>query len=188
MFLNFSKVSFTGSIDTGKLIAQNSSRDNVKPVTLELGGKSACIVCEDADLEVATNGALMANFYSQGLTTFLFYTPFLNYLQDKYVLMQAKFWFTSLLSADSLNCLSKKLKACELATHLTNLLTLGLQFQVIMFKKFWDSLVMRSKMVRKFYAVANKLKSMDWKMAIICLHVFYQMSARSREHTQVTSL
>lgn len=63
----FSKVSFTGSIGTGKLIAQNSSTDNVKPITLELGGKSACIVFNDADLEVATNGALMANFYSQGI-------------------------------------------------------------------------------------------------------------------------
>jgi betaine-aldehyde dehydrogenase len=33
---------------------------------LELGGKSAAIVFDDADQEVATNGALMANFYSQG--------------------------------------------------------------------------------------------------------------------------
>ncbi|KAI6189923.1 Betaine-aldehyde dehydrogenase family protein [Aphelenchoides bicaudatus] len=63
---DISKVSFTGSIQTGKLISQNASTDNVKPVTLELGGKSACIVFDDADIEVATNGALMANFYSQG--------------------------------------------------------------------------------------------------------------------------
>lgn len=61
-----SKMSFTGSIETGKLIAQNSSKDNVKPVTLELGGKSACVILDDVNLEVATNGALMANFYSQG--------------------------------------------------------------------------------------------------------------------------
>jgi aldehyde dehydrogenase family 9 protein A1 len=40
---------------------------NVKPVTLELGGKSACVVLEDADLDMAVNGALLANFLTQGL-------------------------------------------------------------------------------------------------------------------------
>ncbi|KAI6233278.1 Betaine-aldehyde dehydrogenase family protein [Aphelenchoides fujianensis] len=47
------KISFTGSVATGKKIAQQSAGSNVKPVTLELGGKSACVVLEDADLEVA---------------------------------------------------------------------------------------------------------------------------------------
>ncbi|CAD5224849.1 unnamed protein product [Bursaphelenchus okinawaensis] len=60
------KVSFTGSVQTGKKIAQNSNNDNIKPVTLELGGKSACIVFDDADIEVAVHGTMMANFYSQG--------------------------------------------------------------------------------------------------------------------------
>ncbi|KAI6186582.1 Betaine-aldehyde dehydrogenase family protein [Aphelenchoides besseyi] len=60
------KISFTGSVSTGKQIAQCAATHFVKPVTLELGGKSACIVFEDADLEVAVNGAMMANFYSQG--------------------------------------------------------------------------------------------------------------------------
>ncbi|KAI6213546.1 Betaine-aldehyde dehydrogenase family protein [Aphelenchoides besseyi] len=60
------KISFTGSVSTGKQIAQRAATHFVKPVTLELGGKSACIVFEDADLEIAVNGAMMANFYSQG--------------------------------------------------------------------------------------------------------------------------
>lgn len=38
----------------------------VKPVTLELGGKSPLIIFEDSDLENAVRGALMANFLSQG--------------------------------------------------------------------------------------------------------------------------
>ena len=38
----------------------------VKPVTLELGGKSPLLVFEDSDLENAVKGALMANFLSQG--------------------------------------------------------------------------------------------------------------------------
>ena len=38
----------------------------VKPVTLELGGKSPLIIFEDADMENAVQGALMANFLTQG--------------------------------------------------------------------------------------------------------------------------
>lgn len=40
--------------------------EGVKPVTLELGGKSPLLVFEDADMENAVRGALMANFLSQG--------------------------------------------------------------------------------------------------------------------------
>ncbi|KAK0416224.1 hypothetical protein QR680_012357 [Steinernema hermaphroditum] len=60
------KVSFTGSVNTGKRILRSCAELNVKPVTLELGGKSACIIMEDADLDMAVSGAMMANFYSQG--------------------------------------------------------------------------------------------------------------------------
>ncbi|XP_012672954.1 4-trimethylaminobutyraldehyde dehydrogenase B [Clupea harengus] len=59
------KVSFTGSIQTGKKIMEMAS-SGVKPVTLELGGKSPLIIFEDSDLENAVRGALMANFLSQG--------------------------------------------------------------------------------------------------------------------------
>ncbi|RXN06740.1 aldehyde dehydrogenase family 9 member A1-B-like protein [Labeo rohita] len=59
------KVSFTGSVPTGKKIMEMASR-GVKPVTLELGGKSPLIIFEDSDLENAVRGALMANFLSQG--------------------------------------------------------------------------------------------------------------------------
>lgn len=46
-------------------IMEMASR-GVKPVTLELGGKSPLIIFEDTDLENAVRGALMANFLSQG--------------------------------------------------------------------------------------------------------------------------
>lgn len=38
----------------------------LKPVTLELGGKSPLLIFSDCDLENAVRGALMANFLSQG--------------------------------------------------------------------------------------------------------------------------
>ncbi|CAI4230530.1 unnamed protein product [Auanema sp. JU1783] len=60
------KVSFTGSTATGKDIMQRCAMRNVKPVTLELGGKSSLIICEDACIDSAVAGAMAANFYSQG--------------------------------------------------------------------------------------------------------------------------
>ncbi|XP_077464104.1 4-trimethylaminobutyraldehyde dehydrogenase-like [Stigmatopora argus] len=59
------KVSFTGSVPTGKKVMETSAH-GVKPVTLELGGKSPLIVFNDCDLENAVKGALMANFLTQG--------------------------------------------------------------------------------------------------------------------------
>ncbi|KAM9322888.1 4-trimethylaminobutyraldehyde dehydrogenase B [Pholidichthys leucotaenia] len=59
------KVSFTGSIPTGQKIMEMASK-GVKPVTLELGGKSPLLIFQDSDLENAVRGALMANFLSQG--------------------------------------------------------------------------------------------------------------------------
>ena len=59
------KVSLTGEVGTGKAVIQASAA-TLKAVTLELGGKSPLIVFEDADLDNAVAGALLANFYSAG--------------------------------------------------------------------------------------------------------------------------
>lgn len=52
-----SKVSFTGSTEVGYLIMRNSHKHSLRPVTLELGGKSANIILPDADLEEAVTQA-----------------------------------------------------------------------------------------------------------------------------------
>ncbi len=59
------KVSLTGSVGTGKAV-MNDASGTLKAVTLELGGKSPLIVFEDAKLDQAVSGALLANFYSAG--------------------------------------------------------------------------------------------------------------------------
>lgn len=51
--MDVAKVSFTGSIPTGKLIQQLAAKSNLKRVTLELGGKSPACVFEDAKLDNA---------------------------------------------------------------------------------------------------------------------------------------
>ena len=59
------KVAFTGSTATGRKIVQ-ASAGNLKKVQLELGGKGANIVFEDANLVAAVNGAAWAIFHNQG--------------------------------------------------------------------------------------------------------------------------
>ncbi|MEK4028110.1 aldehyde dehydrogenase family protein [Pseudobacillus sp. FSL P4-0506] len=59
------KIAFTGSTATGRLIMQAASQ-NLKPVSLELGGKSPNIVFEDANIEDAVNGSMFGIYFAQG--------------------------------------------------------------------------------------------------------------------------
>ena len=59
------KISFTGESGTGKKIMADAA-GSLKEVTLELGGKSPLIIFNDADIDNAISGALLANFYTQG--------------------------------------------------------------------------------------------------------------------------
>jgi betaine-aldehyde dehydrogenase len=59
------KISLTGSVETGKKVMGDAAT-TLKAVTMELGGKSPLIVFDDANLDNAVSGALMANFYSAG--------------------------------------------------------------------------------------------------------------------------
>jgi acyl-CoA reductase-like NAD-dependent aldehyde dehydrogenase len=59
------KISFTGSTAVGQEI-QRAAAGSMKRLTLELGGKSANIVLDDADLDAATAGAMNATFRNQG--------------------------------------------------------------------------------------------------------------------------
>ncbi len=59
------KVAFTGSTAVGRRIVECSA-GNLKRVQLELGGKGANIVFQDADIAAAVNGAAFAIFHNQG--------------------------------------------------------------------------------------------------------------------------
>lgn len=61
------RISFTGSVATGKAIAR-AAADVLVPVTLELGGKGANIVFEDADLDRAVPGVVAGIFAAGGQT------------------------------------------------------------------------------------------------------------------------
>ncbi len=59
------KVAFTGSTEVGRQIARSLAGSGCA-LTLELGGKSAQIVCEDADLDQAVEGVVRGIYFNQG--------------------------------------------------------------------------------------------------------------------------
>jgi succinate-semialdehyde dehydrogenase/glutarate-semialdehyde dehydrogenase len=61
------KLVFTGSVATGKRIAQIAA-ERLLPVVLELGGKDPMIVLDDADIDVASSGAIWGAFVNAGQT------------------------------------------------------------------------------------------------------------------------
>ena len=60
------KIAFTSSTANGKIILELAAKRNLKAATLELGGKSRFIVCEDADVDQAVELAYFAMFFDQG--------------------------------------------------------------------------------------------------------------------------
>jgi succinate-semialdehyde dehydrogenase/glutarate-semialdehyde dehydrogenase len=61
------KLVFTGSVGTGRRIAQIAG-ERLLPVVLELGGKDPMLVLEDADVDVASSGAVWGAFVNAGQT------------------------------------------------------------------------------------------------------------------------
>lgn len=59
------KVSLTGSVATGKKV-MSLAAESLKPITLELGGKSPLIIFADCAIDQAIQVAMLANFYTQG--------------------------------------------------------------------------------------------------------------------------
>lgn len=60
------KISFTGSDVTGRAISVAAAKSNLKHVSLELGGKGAVIVAEDADVEKAAFWSSLGIYFHQG--------------------------------------------------------------------------------------------------------------------------
>ena len=63
----FDYIFFTGSVAVGKLVMKAAS-EHLTPVTLELGGKSPCIVDETANLELAAKRIVWGKFLNSGQT------------------------------------------------------------------------------------------------------------------------
>lgn len=66
LHMDVDMVSFTGSTEVGRLVMEASAKSNLKPVSLELGGKSPLIIFDDADLDMAVTLARTAVFFNKG--------------------------------------------------------------------------------------------------------------------------
>jgi len=84
------RVAFTGSTATGRRVME-AAASTLTPVTLELGGKDAAIVLEDADVERAARGIVFGAFFNAGQTCIsvervfvvrAVYTPFVERVTD----------------------------------------------------------------------------------------------------------
>lgn len=79
------KLSFTGSTAVGKLLAAQSAQ-TVKRVSLELGGNAPLIVFDDADIDTAIAGTLVAKFRNSGQTCVAANRIFVHEaIEDRYV-------------------------------------------------------------------------------------------------------
>lgn len=65
--LPFDHILFTGSADAGRNVMR-AAAENLTPVTLELGGKSPTVVCDDFDMETAASRILYAKYVNAGQT------------------------------------------------------------------------------------------------------------------------
>lgn len=65
--LPFNHLIFTGSPESGKVVMRTAA-DNLTPVTLELGGKSPTIICDDFDIETAAKRITYTKFLNAGQT------------------------------------------------------------------------------------------------------------------------
>jgi succinate-semialdehyde dehydrogenase/glutarate-semialdehyde dehydrogenase len=85
------KITFTGSTEVGKKLIEGAARQ-VKPLSLELGGHAPVLVFEDADLESAVEGTMLAKFRNSGQSCIAanrvyvqrsIYEPYLRLLVEK---------------------------------------------------------------------------------------------------------
>jgi succinate-semialdehyde dehydrogenase/glutarate-semialdehyde dehydrogenase len=59
------KITFTGSTEVGRQLIEGAAK-NIKPLSLELGGHAPVVVFDDADLEAAVEGVILAKFRNSG--------------------------------------------------------------------------------------------------------------------------
>lgn len=64
---NFDKIFFTGSVKVGKIVMEKAAK-NLIPITLELGGKSPCIVDKDANIKISAKRIVWGKYLNAGQT------------------------------------------------------------------------------------------------------------------------
>ena len=88
--LKFDYIFFTGSVQVGKIVMEKAAK-NLIPVTLELGGKSPCIVDKDAKIDISAKRLVWGKFLNAGQTCVApDYLYVHKNIKDKFLLAMAK--------------------------------------------------------------------------------------------------
>ena len=96
------KIAFTGSTEVGKLIQQSVAGTN-KKVTLELGGKAANIIFEDAPIDQAVEGIINGIYLNQGHVCCAGSRLFIQESVANIVIQKLKDWMETLIVGDPLD-------------------------------------------------------------------------------------
>ena len=109
----FDMIFFTGSKNVGQVVLEKASK-NLIPVVLELGGKSPCIVDEDADISIAAKRIVWGKFLNAGQTCVApDYLWVHNNIKDKFIFalkqeIKAQFYPEGKLSEDYTHIVNEK--------------------------------------------------------------------------------
>ncbi len=99
----FDYIFFTGSVNVGKLVMEKAAK-NLTPVSLELGGKSPCIVDETADVDLAAKRLVFGKYLNSGQTCVApDYVLVHESVQEELIVYIQK-WIQNFFGADPLEC------------------------------------------------------------------------------------
>lgn len=109
---SFDYIFFTGSIPVGKIVMEKAAK-HLTPLTLELGGKSPCIICYDADIDLTAKRIVFGKLLNSGQTCvapdYLFvHRSIKNDLIDKIIFYIEQFFEDPLLNKNYPNIISPK--------------------------------------------------------------------------------
>lgn len=95
----FDYIFFTGSKAVGKIVLEKAAQ-NLTPVTLELGGKSPCIVDETANLKLAAKRLVFGKYLNSGQTCVAPYYLLIQETVKEEFLEYLKYWIDKMFSAE----------------------------------------------------------------------------------------
>ncbi|WP_279073781.1 aldehyde dehydrogenase [Amedibacillus dolichus] len=99
----FDYIFFTGGVEVGRLVMEKASR-YLTPVTLELGGKSPCIVEKSADLRLAAKRIVFGKFLNAGQTCVAPDYVWIDETVRKPFLAYVQYYITKFFGTDPMHC------------------------------------------------------------------------------------
>ncbi|MFA6624576.1 MAG: aldehyde dehydrogenase [Bacilli bacterium] len=98
----FDYIFFTGSVNVGKLVMEKASR-YLTPVSLELGGKSPCIIDKNTDIQLAAKRLVFGKFLNAGQTCVAPDYVIVHKDIEEELIKNVRYWIDNMYKGDALN-------------------------------------------------------------------------------------